>query len=49
MEDRVIDIETQMASEEEKKVPMVANPELPSQAEVDRHNLTHANFKSWCM
>lgn len=29
------------------KVPMVRNPHEPTQGEVGRHNLTHANFKPW--
>ena len=30
------------------KVPLVANPESPSEEERGSHELTHANFKSWC-
>ena len=30
------------------RTPMVANPESPSAEERERHELTHANHKSWC-
>lgn len=48
MEERIEELEKQLAREAEKKVPMVANPEMPSKEEVERHNLTHANYQSWC-
>ena len=28
--------------------PMVANPENPTQEEIEKHELTHANYKGWC-
>lgn len=28
--------------------PMIANPGNPSQEEIESHELTHANYKSWC-
>ena len=30
------------------KVPMIRGPNEPTEEEVERHNLTHSNFKSWC-
>ena len=30
------------------RTPMVTNPDSPSKEERERHELTHANHKSWC-
>ena len=28
--------------------PMIANPDNPTQGEIEKHELTHANYKGWC-
>ena len=35
-------------NEDEVKVVVAKNPELPSQEEIDRHNVTHMPYRSWC-
>ena len=49
LEGRVVELEKQLAREEEEgHVPLVADVEKPSQAEVDRHEATHTPPKPWC-
>ena len=45
---RVDDLAKQRAEEDTVKVPMLRGPHQPTQEEVERHELTHANFKPWC-
>ena len=47
MEARVEELEEQLKREEsEEKVPMVADVDQPTQAEVDRHEATHTHRRS---
>ena len=33
-----------------RRVPKrVADPKMPTQAEIDEHNLTHMPYRSWCI
>ena len=49
LEGRVEDLERQLTREEEEiEVPLVGQPETPTQEQVDQHNATHATYKSWC-
>ena len=36
------------ASEEQRAVRPLRSPCEPTREEIDSHNLTHAQFKSWC-
>ena len=49
LEARVEELEQQLRREEEGiEIPMVKEVEIPTEEEVATHNLTHANFKTWC-
>ena len=49
LENRVEEMERQFIREEaEVDVPLVARPKTPTQEDVDKHNATHATYKSWC-
>ena len=49
LEERVEGLERQLTREEEEvNVPLVGQPETPTQEQVDKHNATHATFKRWC-
>jgi len=45
---RVDELSRQHADRDSGKVPMVNSPSNPTAEEVERHELTHANFKPWC-
>ena len=45
---RVDEMARMHGSYDSGKTPMVKNPHEPTEEEVLRHNLTHANFKPWC-
>ena len=45
---RVDELSRQHADRDSGKVPMVNSPNNPTAEEVERHELTHANFKPWC-
>ena len=49
MEEESGDGEVEMgADEEEVKVPVVKDPILSSQEEIDRHNVSHIPYRGWC-
>ena len=49
LEERVEELEKQLEREEaEERVPTVADVEGPSQAEADRHEVTHTPPENWC-
>ena len=49
LEERVAELEKQLEREEEEgSVPIVTDVEKPSQAEVDRHEVTHTPARKWC-
>ena len=37
-----------VAEKEEDVIRMLKDPKLPTQDEVDKHNLTHLPFRDWC-
>jgi hypothetical protein len=45
---RVDELARQHAEKDTMNIPMIRNPNEPTQEEVDKHELTHANFKPWC-
>ena len=45
---RVDELARQHEVRDAMNVPMVRNPNEPTQEEIDTHDLTHANFKPWC-
>ena len=45
---RVDELAKQQEVTDTVDVPMIRNPDGPTQEEVDKHELTHANFKPWC-
>ena len=45
---RVDKMSREHAEKDLEKVPMVRSPNEPTKEEVERHELTHANFKPWC-
>ena len=45
---RVDELARQHEVRDTRNVPMVRNPTEPTQEEIDKHELTHANFKPWC-
>lgn len=50
LENRIEDMEKRiMKEEDETNVPTIKGPEIPTKEQVERHNATHANFKSWCV
>ena len=48
LREQVEELQKKHDKEPELKVPIVGNPEDPTEEEVERHNTHHANFKSWC-
>ena len=49
LEERVAELEKQLEREEEEgRVPVVADVDGPSQAEIDRHEATHTPPRKWC-
>ena len=45
---RVDELARQHEVKDTMNIPMIRNPNEPTQEEVDKHELTHANFKPWC-
>ena len=48
LEKRIEEMEKKLMEKDEEVVPLVKDTELPTQEEVDSHNATHAEYKSWC-
>ena len=46
--ERSKDAEKVVAKDVDRKPKAVTNPKLPSQAEIDEHNLTHSPYRNWC-
>ena len=42
------DLELEASSEEAKQRAEVARPDLPPQAEIDRHRIDHVPYRAWC-
>ena len=48
LEAKVRELQDKIEKAPVDRTPMVSNPDAPSQEERDRHELTHAEYRSWC-